>query len=103
MTGLRRRALLLASMGAVLAPRPGAAQAPAPSARARATVGVISGGIDGTYARIASDLMAVEPLTEMHLNCSKTQGVRWQKGVSASNKGLRLHLFLFLFLEKGCG
>jgi uncharacterized protein len=71
----RRAALLAAAAGSVLAlsPRPGAAQglaqgaaqqapgaALASATRANAaTVGVISGGIDGTYARIAADLMNV--------------------------------------------
>ena len=59
-----RRPLLLAAL-ATLAARQAAAQAPAQSlntlgARANAgTVGVISGGLDGTYARIAGDLAAV--------------------------------------------
>ncbi|MBY0332580.1 MAG: TRAP transporter substrate-binding protein [Acetobacteraceae bacterium] len=76
----RRRALLLGA-GAAIAPAGGLAQAPALpragtgpaaaptlstqslaalTARANAgTVGVISGGIDGTYVRIAADLSAV--------------------------------------------
>lgn len=61
-----RRCLALLAAGWFLAlAQPGAAQqAPvgvlAPPTRANAaTVGVISGGIDGTYVRIAADLMAV--------------------------------------------
>jgi two-component sensor histidine kinase len=54
-------ALSAAALPAV--PRPGAAQAPSnpvlAPARTGTVIGVISGGIDGTYARIAADLMTV--------------------------------------------
>ena len=60
------RVVLLAALSAAAVPavpRPGAAQAPSnpvlAPARAATVIGVISGGIDGTYARIAADLMTV--------------------------------------------
>ncbi len=59
-----RRPLLLAALAAA-ATRPALAQSPvqalnALAARANAgTIGVVAGGIDGTYARIAADLAAV--------------------------------------------
>lgn len=60
--GLARVALIAAPLAGAL-PRPGTAQTPPETApvptRAAAVVGVISGGIDGTYARIAADLMTV--------------------------------------------
>lgn len=63
MTSLIRAVMILAALWAGAAPRPGAAQAPAGApaspTRSAAVIGVISGGIDGTYARIAADLMAV--------------------------------------------
>jgi len=66
MNGIRptRRGLLLAGALALPALRGASAQAPpslaAMTARANAgTVGVISGGADGTYIRIAADLAAV--------------------------------------------
>jgi uncharacterized protein len=60
-----RRSLLLAALAAASSGRPAAAQGAvqslaALSARVNSgTVGVISGGLDGTYARIAADLAAV--------------------------------------------
>jgi TRAP transporter TAXI family solute receptor len=60
-----RRGLLLAGALALPALRRAEAQSPRPSiaamtARANAgTVGVVSGGVDGTYIRIAADLAAV--------------------------------------------
>lgn len=62
---LPRRSLLLGSLAAAASVRLAAAQGGPPSlgslvARTNAgTVGVISGGIDGTYVRIAADLAAV--------------------------------------------
>jgi TRAP-type uncharacterized transport system substrate-binding protein len=62
---LPRRLLLLSGALALSAPRPGRAQdglaaINAMTARANAgTVGVIAGGVDGTYIRIATDLAAV--------------------------------------------
>lgn len=63
MTRLTLTAMVLVALWVGAVPRPGSAQTPAsipasptPSAGA---IGVISGGIDGTYVRIAADLMAV--------------------------------------------
>lgn len=60
-----RRALLLAAAGLIAAPRATAQTHPvvqlnAMVARANAgTVGIVAGGVDGTYIRIAADLAAV--------------------------------------------
>ncbi len=65
MSSLPRRALLLGTLLGAASARMAAAQGGPPSlsslvARTNAgTVGVISGGIDGTYVRIAADLAAV--------------------------------------------
>ena len=57
------RAVLFTALSVAALPHPGAAQAPSnpipAPARAATVIGVISGGIDGTYARVAADLMAV--------------------------------------------
>lgn len=63
MTDATRRILMLAAAGAAAAPPAMAQSAAAVTAltnRANAgTVGIVSGGVDGTYIRIASDLAAV--------------------------------------------
>ncbi|WP_419899166.1 TAXI family TRAP transporter solute-binding subunit [Roseomonas sp. USHLN139] len=66
---LSRRAALLAGTGALAGtvagaaraqtPRPGRSLAEATRAANAGTIGVISGGVDGTYVRIAADLAAV--------------------------------------------
>ncbi len=62
--GSTRRSIMLGTALAAAQPRPGDARTPAPagSPTARAnggTVGLVSGGVDGTYIRIAADLASV--------------------------------------------